>query len=428
MNNKIKTKKRPLSHNPLLNFPHEDNFLYSNPKFMNDKLWKRKFNLRKLHKEWERKGKINFLNIDLKFGTSKKKIKNINKIIYKDDMLINPDNIPQISFLSPSMKNKSKSLKSMFDNDKYNDKLSYYLSHKNPWNSDVRIDAKSNNLISISSFNKNKKDILIKNNLKNSNESQKIIINCNYYNNKYIGKRKKLKELVNKYEIEILKEISKKYEKEIILYGHRKKNFKKYLIFKEMILKYKKLYKNLVSYKNLLKKCNSFITLKEQKKKNEHDKIYEELYIIINYLKEHKEILNGQKDNNIYLKNFYDVFDKDEFLRDNNIEYQKYIFNFVDINMTNNNIKEYSEKIYNKNLLNDEKKYNSCLNIYNNINAKKKLLDYKISFFHPGTYYLFNKGEDEYHAWSCCMNENKSSKGCSKKIEKIPIFNYDIIL
>ena len=32
------------------------------------------------------------------------------------------------------------------------------------------------------------------------------------------------------------------------------------------------------------------------------------------------------------------------------------------------------------------------------------------------------------HAWSCCMNENKTSKGCCKKIEKIPIFNYDIIM
>lgn len=33
---KKKQKKRPLSHNPLINFSYEENFLYFNPKFMNE--------------------------------------------------------------------------------------------------------------------------------------------------------------------------------------------------------------------------------------------------------------------------------------------------------------------------------------------------------------------------------------------------------
>ena len=220
MNKKEKPKKRPLSHNPLLNFPHQDNFLYSNPKFMNEELWTRKYNLRKLHEKWERKVKTNFLNIDLKFGPSKNKINKLNKVIYRDNnIIIKPHNVPLFVPLSPT--NKNKSAITMIENDKYdkysekyNDKISYYLSNKNPWNSDTRIDAKKND--SINNFkrcNITKNELLIRNNLKNSNESKSIMVKCNYYNNNYIQKIKKLKELINKYENDILQEIQKYMKK-----------------------------------------------------------------------------------------------------------------------------------------------------------------------------------------------------------------------
>jgi hypothetical protein len=438
MNKKEKPKKRPLSHNPLLNFPHQDNFLYSNPKFMNEELWKRKYNLRKLHEKWERKVKTNFLNIDLKFGPSKNKNNKLNKVIYRDNnIIIKPHNVPLFVPLSPT--NKNKSAITMIENDKYdkysekyNDKISYYLSNKNPWNSDTRIDAKKND--SINNFkrcNITKNELLIRNNLKNSNESKSIMVKCNYYNNNYIQKIKKLKELINKYENDILQEISKKYEKEIKLQRHGKQDFKKYLIYKEMIKKYQKLYKNILPAKNnILKRCNSEINLIEIKNKNsENEKIFEELYIIINYLKGHKDILNNQKDKDIIIKSFFDVVEKDEYLRDKNLEYQLFITNFGNIVVINDNsTKDKNDSVPCPNLLSIRKKNGSCLSLRKNSNIKKKYLEYNISFYHPGTYYLFNKGEDEYHAWSCCMNDNKTSKGCCKKVEKIPIFNYDIIM
>ena len=228
MNRKGKTRKRPLSHSPLLNFAHDENFLYSDPKFMNEELWKRKYNIRKLHKKWERKVKLNFLNIDLKFGRSKNKNNKLNQIIYKHHILLNPHNIPKITSLSPLNNKKSPNTTNV---DKYNDKISYYLSQKNPWNNRTSIDQK-NNIYNFKPYNKTKEELSIRNNLKNKNESKNIIIKCKYYNNQYIHKIKMLKELINKYANDMLQEISIKYAKEIKIKGHNKQNYKNYLLFK----------------------------------------------------------------------------------------------------------------------------------------------------------------------------------------------------
>ena len=434
MNDKIKPKNRPLSHNPLLNFAHDENFLYSNPKFMNEELWKRKYNLRKLHQKWKRKVKTNFLNIDLKFGRSKNKNDKLNQIIYKENFFLKPYKVEQLIPLSPTMKNKS--IIALIDNekcsDKYNDKVSYYLTNKNPWNNRTLIEKKDYKDSSFKRINRTKNELLIRKNLKNTNETKNIIVKCNYYNTKYIQKIKSLKELINKYEQEMIQLISKKYEKEIKLKRYSKNAFKNFLVFKEMIIKYQKLYKNLKLNKNqLLRKCNSEINLLENKKINilENDNIYEQLFIIINYLKNHKENLDIQKDKESFIKNYFDVIEKDEYLRDKHPPYQKYILNFGKIDNNNNNDKKQKEENnHSPNLLNIRKRNASCSNLINNKYVKKNYIKYNISFYHPGTYYLFNKDENEYHAWSCCMNEDKTSKGCCKKIEKVPTFNYDIIM
>ena len=437
MNEKIKAKSRPLSHNPLLNFSHDEHFLYSNPKFMNEELWKRKYNLRNLHRKWKRKVKTNFLNIDLKFGRSKNKNDKLNQIIYKENDFLKQYNIEKLFPLSPTIKNKSAII--LIDNekykdkynDKYNDKISYYLNNKNPWNNRTSIDRNSYNVKSIKRINRTKNEILIRNNLKNKNESKNIIVNCKYYNSKYIQRIQILKELINKYEQEMLQQISKKFEKEIKLERNSKHNFKYFLLFKEMLIKYQKLYKSLKLNKpQLFRKCNSEINLLENKnKKNiENNNIYEELYIIINYLKTHKEILDTQKDKEIIIKNYIDVIEKDEYLRDKHLPYQIYILNFGKINENDNKENQKEKENISQNILNNKRKTGSCLNLINNKKMKMKYIKYNISFYHPGTYYLFNKDEDEYHAWSCCMNENKVSKGCCKRIEKIPLFNYDIIM
>ena len=383
MNSKIKiNRKRPLSQNPLLHFSQEDNFLYSNPIFMNNELWKRKYNLRKLHEKWKRKEKINFSNIDIKFGSSKYNI--INKNIHKKNELYNTPNI----LFSPLMRKKS-----------------------------------NNNRL----FNKINEDIAIRKYLRNSNEEKNISIKCQYYNNNYILKEKKLKELIDEYLNQMRKEISKKYEKEIKLnYEISEEKYKNYLLFKEMILNYQKLFGYLMqNRKKIMKKCNSDTNLAQIKeaKNASNDFIYRELYIIENYIKNNKEIIGTQKEKEkeSITKSYFDVITKDEFLRDKDINYQKYIINFVNHDKLKNKNKYIN--IQNMNLQNSPKyEISSCST------KKAKHLKYIISFFHPGTYHLFNKGEDEYHAWSCCMNENKSSKGCSKKTEKIPVFNYDIII
>ena len=47
-----------------------------------------------------------------------------------------------------------------------------------------------------------------------------------------------------------------------------------------------------------------------------------------------------------------------------------------------------------------------------------------ITYYHPGSYYLFKEKNKEYYAWSCCLNDDKFSKGCSKKFEKVLNFIY----
>ena len=423
--NEKKAKKRPLSHNPLINFSYEENFLYSNPKFMNEELWKRKYNLKKLHEKWKRKVKTNFLNIDLKFGHSNNKNNKLNPLIYRDDMFEKIKKIPCIIPFSPTINDKSP----ITNYDKYNDKISYYLTHKNPWNSQTSID-KNTHIKNFQKTNITKNEIIIKNKIKNSNEAKNIIINCKYYNNKYLEKKEKLKQLIDKYANEMMQLISKKYEKEIKLKRSKKQKYKNFLVFQEMITRYKTLFCELYpdNKKIFLKRCKSDINLN----KIEHENIYKELYIIIHYLRENKEIIKNQKEKESIINNFFDIIEKDEYLRNKNVDYQKYILNFGKndkIMIDNKKECDKSKKsIQRPNLLSSRKKNASCLNINTFRSEKKHNLEYKISYYHPGTYFLFKKDDEEYHAWSCCMNEKKLSKGCCKKIEKIPIFNYDIIM
>jgi hypothetical protein len=346
---------------------------------MNEELWKRKYNLRKLHQKWERKVKTNFLNIDLKFGRSPNRAEKINKVIYRDNIIIKPDNLPQTIPLSPTIRKKTTITAINNDkvSDKYNDKISYYLTNKNPWNNNTSIGKSNNSIFNNKRFNITKNEIKIRNDLKNSNESKNITIKCNYYNNKYVEKTIKLKNLMVKYESEKMKEITKKYEKEIKLMRHGRQDFKKCLVFKEMMIKYQKLYKEILPYNfQILKKCNSDINLKEIKRRipNKNQKIFGELYIIVNYLKENKDIINNQKNKEMIIKSYFEVLEKDEILRDKNIQYQKYILNFAKIDI-NNDIKKNDESINKPNLLSCRKKNFSCLNLTKNKDKdiKKKI-------------------------------------------------------
>ena len=432
MNDKKKPKRnRPLSHNPLLKFKHDDNFLYDK-KFMNDELWQEKYNLRNLREKWKQKVQTNFLKMDIKFGTSSKNIHK-NRVIYHDtvnkkDLYLIPNSMSLFPYLNKVKSNKSFVLKNQ---DKYNDKISYYLSNKNPWNKQTSLEVNKNDSSkNINVHEKLQKELSIRNKIKNSNEAKNISVKCIYYNIKYLQKKEKLQEIMDKYMEDMDQFVLKKYAKEIKIKKHGKKLFIKLLILKELFNRYLILYDEIISKseKNIfnnqiLYRNNSDINLINSKNtiKSGIKNIYEELYIIIKYIKENKNILNDLKGKKYLVQKYFDVIEKDEILQDKDLNYIKFIKNFGINNNLNSNISN------SKNILISRKKNASCLNLCDNLPSKRKFSEYNITYYHPGTYYLFKTGEEEYHAWSCCMNDDLKAKGCCKKTERIPYFNYDII-
>ena len=435
-NNKAIKRKRPLSHNPLLKFHHDDNFLYDK-KFMNEEMWLQKYNLKNLREKWNQKVQTNFLKMDIKFPTTNHNPEK-NKIIYRgkiktNDLYLIPNSLPYFSYL----KNKKYNC-SFYHNekDKYNDKISYYLSNKNPWNNRTSIEINKEN--TNKNYNVHErliKDLNIRNKIKNNNESKNISVKCIYYNNKYLQKKEKLKDLMDKYLLDINTLVRKKYIKEIKMKKQSKNFFIQLLIFKEVMKLYNELFNIAINKanqnifnKHLLKRNNSDINLQIDKNENNNQNsknIYEKLFVIINYLKDNKSILDNIKNRKDIAQNYFDVFEKDELLKDKDINYIKYIKNFG----INNNLKT-DIKIFDNNkkdLLYYKKKNGSCINLNSIPFQKRRYSEYNITYYHPGTYYLFNEGGNEFHAWSCCMNDDKKSRGCCKRTERIPYFNYDII-
>ena len=141
--NEIK-KKRSSSHIQLLIFPKNTEYIMDNPKeYLKDSQRNEKFSVRMLHEKWKRKVNVNFKNIDKKFDTRKRQILKRTKTeqdemqdkrffdmthgIFYDNSLTRGNNVIKLK------KNV---------NDKYNNKRSYYLNVKNPWNNDSVFDEK----------------------------------------------------------------------------------------------------------------------------------------------------------------------------------------------------------------------------------------------------------------------------------------------
>lgn len=434
MNDKSNPKKRrPLSHNPLLKFKREENFIFEN-KFMNDELRLKKYNLKNLHKKWAQKVQTNFLQMDIKFESSSKNPSK-NKIIYQDS--INKKElyiIPKFLYNNPYLIKKNQNiLLSKKVKDKYDDKTSYYLSQRNPWNKQTSIEVSKNNNNS-KNFNvheKIMKELNLRNEYKKTNESKNINVKCYYYNNIYLQRKEKLEELIEKYSEKINEMVTNKYKKELKLKQHGKKLFIKIHMFKEIMKRYKILYNEIINRAKtniftgqFLYRNQSDINIFKGKKEGENDikDIYEELFIIVNYLNENKNSMNEMKEETSLFPNYYDILEKDEFLKAKDINYIKFIKNFG-INNRDDNININN----NKGLLMSRKRNNSCLNLNNLSLPKRRFDEFQITFYHPGTYLLFKEGDDEFHAWSCCINDDIKAKGCCKKVKRIPLFNYDII-
>ena len=349
MNDKSNPKKRrPLSHNPLLKFKREENFIFEN-KFMNDELRLKKYNLKNLHKKWAQKVQTNFLQMDIKFESSSKNPSK-NKIIYQDS--INKKElyiIPRFLYNNPYLIKKNQNiLLSKKVKDKYDDKTSYYLSQRNPWNKQTSIEVSKNNNNS-KNFNvheKIMKELNLRNEYKKTNESKNINVKCYYYNDIYLQRKEKLEELIEKYSEKINEMVTNKYKKELKLKQHGKKLFIKIHMFKEIMKRYKILYNEIINRAKtniftgqFLYRNQSDINIFKGKKEGENDikDIYEELFIIVNYLNENKNSMNEMKEETSLFPNYYDILEKDEFLKAKDINYIKFIKNFG-INNRDDNI------------------------------------------------------------------------------------------
>ena len=481
--------KRPKSHNQLLIFPKDSEYILDDPKeYLKESQRKEKFSLKALHEKWKRKVNVNFKNIDKKFD-SKKSQPNIRLKTEQDEIQDKQffDLLHGIYYdKSSKRENNVIKLKKNFY-DKYDDKNSYYLNTQHPWNNDSIFDIKDKK----NNEKKILKNIIItrkKNELINNKNKNYKSLSERYFQNKHL-----ITEVKNKF----IKDKKEELYNKII---YKNPEYTKYpekinaLIFKEMIKlfnEYSKFIENKNNNSNLLSKHNF-----------KDEEIFDKLQILLSYLKEHKEEINQQKFLEPLILDYDKILEKEEYLKKADKKYNEYIEEKKRLkeklierkkNMLNifqhpikDKMKEYrlntfktSNKEESKDLfVNKNQEINYFLTAYksvvdekkekedkikreknisyiikeksanpfgnenkkkdNNNNKEDNLIKNKIkrpnssygkrqiniTYYHPGNYVLFQEGESEYYAWSCCLNEDKLSKGCSKKYERVLNFLY----
>ena len=137
---------------------------------------------------------------------------------------------------------------------------------------------------------------------------------------------------------------------------------------------------------------------------------------------ESKDSINNNKEINFFLSAYKSVIDeKKEREEKKKKEEKEKGISFI--------IKEKSSNPYRSLIKQKSKIENKDNNEEKNKIVKKAKSSYgtrqiNITYYHPGNYFLFKEGDYEYNAWSCCLNENKLSKGCCKKTEKVLNFMY----
>lgn len=509
-------KKRSSSHIQLLVFPKKSEYIMDNPKeYLKGKTRKEKFSLENLHEKWKRKGVINFKNIDCKFDG-----KRIHPLAteYKTE----EDERHQKQFFdilhgihyNPSDYKENKNNKSFknsqkdFNNNKYNNKSSYYLTTKNPWNNNSVFDEKDRNDINLK-IKENIKEVHAKNIIINNQNKRYKSLKERFVKNSFLMKEAKKNRFIEAETTKLYNKI--KFENPGIEKYPEKINA---LVFKEMINLYQE-YSNYIQEKTnknniKIKEMNKFDINKKNILKSKHfftDKeIFEKLQILLTYLKQNKIKIDQKQFLRPFLLDYNKVIEREEYLKKIDKEYEKFIErkkieeekgksrNILNIskypineiterekilninsyhklniedsnkNINNNNNKQYNyfltayKNVFDENnakknkkempvIINERSanpygtfeklniyKYEEIKNNENNINNKKEkkkrpnssygTRQVNITYFHPGSFYLFKEGEKEFYAWSCCLNEDKFSKGCSKKYERVLNFIY----
>ena len=466
-NPKFKYQKRPQSVKVLLHFQKDDDIRLENPSLLSKKEWNKKFNLEKLHQYFSQRVNLNFHITDHKFehlilpknilDLKNKKLNYIteSKEIY-DKQLFDIKHRISHNELTPKRKKKKVDLNednihfktnwnknSILEKNEKKDlenkqlKLSK-LNSRNYFKTNISLKTKHKNLIT--SF---KEDEMLLNKIKHDTEierekiEEKVIKN-NPGINKYPEKinamvykemkdiyKQKLKELKEKNEyINITKTNENHYsDKELtnkvyyidsFLNNNNDKtyNFNYEIEYLEPLMTKKKEIKKLVNEEKM-----------KLKKKEEKEKKLKEL---TKYAKTKLNQLNleDEEDNKSPLINSkYPITNGMlEKIKENPHFYHPVYEPKKNIEEIEKENKEINEK----NLFLNA--YNNIASSYvNNLQKEKKIYNEKYTeeFKHTGAYTLFiNENKKEYHAWSCCMNEDRNSKGCVKKKIKNFRWNY----
>ena len=373
--------------------------------------------------------------------------------------------------------------------DKYDDKYSYYLNNQITWNNNSVFDVKDkkNNEQKIlkNIIITNKKNEIINKNNKNYKSLNERYLNRNYLfnevKNEFIKDKKeelynkiiyenpdlikypeKIKALIFKEMINLFKEYSECIENRKInnLKLSSKHNFTDEEIYDKMqiLLAYLKEHKEEINHQKFLEPLiidyNKILEKEEYLKKldleledNKRNKknLTERRKNIINLFKypikeklkeyrinsfkcstkeESKNVINKNKEINYFLTAYKSVIDeKKEKEKKITKEKKKKGITYI--------IKERSNNPYGSFIKSNESKKQNLNTEINNKKLKRPnssvgTRQINITYYHPGNYSLFKEGENEYNAWSCCLNEDKLSKGCCKKYERILNFLYSI--
>ena len=468
MENKFK-----INHRQLLIFPNESEYIMDNPKeYLNESQRNEKFSLKKLHEKWKRKLNVNFKNIDKKFEN--KKSISLKRTKTEQEEIHDKEFFDMIHGIYYDKSNKRENIKIKLRkniHDKYDDKYSYYLNNQNPWNNDSVFDVKDK---------KNNEQKILKNIIITKKKNE--LINKNNKNYKSLNERYlKRKYLIKKVKNEFIKDKKEEIYNKIINENPELKNYPEKinaLIFKEMI-NLKLSSKHNFTDGEIFDKMEILLTyLKEHKEVNNQQKFLEPLIIDYNKILEKEE----------YLKKMDLELEENERKNENLIGRRKNIINLYKYPIKEKlkeyriNSFKCSNKEESKNVVNKNKEINYFLTAYKSVidekkekekkmtkEKKKKGITYiikeksmnpygsfiktktnddqnlnteinnkkmkrpnssygtrqiNITYYHPGNYSLFKEGESEYNAWSCCLNEDKLSKGCCKKYEKVLNFLY----
>ena len=371
--------------------------------------------------------------------------------------------------------------------DKYDDKYSYYLNNQMTWNNNSVFDTKDkkNNEQKIlkNIIITNKKNEIINKNNKNYKSLNERYLQSQYLfkevKNEFIKDKKE--ELYNKiiYENPDLKKYPEKINalifKEMINLFHEyaeyvenrkinnlklssKHNFTDDEIYDKMqiLLTYLKENKEDINHKTFLEPLiidyNKILEKEEYLKKldleledtrRNNENLIERKKNIINLFKypikeklkeyrinsyvcstkeESKNMINKNKEINYFLTAYKSVIDeKKEKEKKMTKEKKKKGITYI--------IKEKSMNPYGSFIKAKESKQQNFNTEINNKKLKRpnssvSTRQINITYYHPGNFSLFKEGETEYNAWSCCLNEDKLSKGCCKKYERILNFLY----